>query len=183
VPKVSEAKQTEDYWIGFYDWLYSQDGFRKIKHWAEVYLKTEAPVSEAAEAPWTSTKLSVIEENYSRGMMLIDKVLAFVVQAYEAKGDTKKMYDVEHMTLDSCEEMNRVLEMARASEDFVMFDTHGREAIKSIIYHERDDVRLETLKTIRSVAKNAGFHIGEKRGRLGPFTSLYGRRVCSPQNF
>ncbi|HEY7415023.1 MAG TPA: primase-helicase family protein, partial [Ktedonobacteraceae bacterium] len=68
VPMVSQVKQTSDYWNSFHDWRDDEDGVRKVRLWAKVFVREHGRVEAGAEAPWTFTKKEMIEENDSPGM-------------------------------------------------------------------------------------------------------------------
>jgi len=72
VPAVTEKTKPSSYWISFNHWLERDGGLGKIRHWADEYVKKHRVVS-GEEAPWTSTKVDIVEEGMSEGMRFTAK--------------------------------------------------------------------------------------------------------------
>src|SRR5262249_43971237 len=119
---VTEHKQSEAYWNALHDFL-ENDGGRKMKYWAQEFAKTHPLVSKAAEAPLTKAKADLIEDQYSPGQKMIAAVFHFIRNAYHNKDEIK--VDDHHV------EAKRVIEYARQSRHFIMFDNDGVAAIKA----------------------------------------------------
>jgi hypothetical protein len=185
VPKVTEEKQPKKYWTEFYDWLEHDEGDRKIWYWAGEFLKNNEPVATGADAPWTSTKTTMIVDQYSVGMQLLDKMFSWIARAYAAKGevdDAPVIINGKNGQVEP-EQMNRIITLAKKGEHFVMIDKDGRKAIKQQIYDSPDGrsnpEKLESLLTVRKVAKNAGFYTGEERIMFTTWGDAYSGRVIS----
>jgi hypothetical protein len=178
VPKITTAKQPEEYWLTLHDWLDIGEGYRKIRHWAREFLKTNKPVSTAAEAPWTQAKRDMIEEQFSPGMVLINKYLEWIKRAYELKG-ILPVAETTHLASDG--EALRVLAMAKAGRHFIMFDVHGVLAIKQANNRDRLNGPLETKHTVLKVAQHAEFYTGEERGQLQWQDAFKGRVISLSQ--
>jgi len=71
VPKITDEKRDSAYWQNFNNWLTMEGGLGIIKHWANKWLETNAPVLRGATAPWSIKKKEVVEENYSPGQQWV----------------------------------------------------------------------------------------------------------------
>jgi hypothetical protein len=81
VPKVTEGKNTQQYWLQFYHWLSDRNGLGIIIHWAKEFLETHAAVGKGEPAPWSTTKMAVIEENDSPGIQMVANILEIIRQS------------------------------------------------------------------------------------------------------
>lgn len=84
IPKITEDKKTEAYWLRLNKWLSDEGGLGKIVYWATEFLKTHPHVGEGEVAPWSTTKLVVIEEGYTIGMQMVANVLDIIKRSVEA---------------------------------------------------------------------------------------------------
>ena len=85
VPKVTEDRQPEKYWVRLNNWLTNQRGYEKIVYWAEEFVKKNGHVSTGVHAPASEGKREVIEAGFSRGMAFIREILARVQQDKEGE--------------------------------------------------------------------------------------------------
>ncbi len=150
IPKVTEKKKDESYWIQFNNWLTEEGGLGIIMHWAKEFLKTNKPVGRAEDAPWTAAKLVVIEAGDSPGMEMVANVLNSIKSQSEHEGD----------------------EFYRT----VMMDADLVGLIKDNIDRSSGNY-LERPATIRTVAKRCGWFISEEKTRFRDGTQ--GRLICS----
>ena len=75
VPRVTEEKQSVEYWAELNRWLRDEQGLSIIKHWAYEFVKEHGVVQKGEIAPLTAKKKEVIEEGFSPGMNLVAKFL------------------------------------------------------------------------------------------------------------
>ena len=153
VPKVSEEKRPTKYWEGFNHWLTQEGGLNIVRWWAEEFCKKHGAVQSGAAAPWSKLKQTIIEENYSPGQLLVQRVL------------TGLKKDIDDGVV--------------AGDVFVL-DTQLVELIKNELYGGRSSEYLERPATVRSVAKAMGMFAGEIRAQVkawGP--ESFGARVLS----
>lgn len=71
VPRVTEEKQTVEYWTYLNKWLRDDQGLSVIKQWAKEYIKEHGVIQKGEIAPLTTKKKEVIEEGFSPGMNLV----------------------------------------------------------------------------------------------------------------
>lgn len=152
VPRVTEKKKPAEYWRDFNAWLLEDEGLGKIRYWAEQFIEQEGPVMAGAAAPWSPTKKEMIEESYSAGMKLTDKLLRSVKQVLEGEDEASRAI------------MAKWEEVGFAKDGVVILvDLDFIEQIKLTIYEGRHSDRLEKPLTIRKVAKGCGFHVMKER--------------------
>lgn len=70
VPKVTQEKQSPDYWVKFYEWLIS-GGLEIIHDWAYSCVAGNGSVSPAAEAPISAAKDELVKASRSEGMQMV----------------------------------------------------------------------------------------------------------------
>ena len=153
VPKVSEEKRSATYWEGLNRWLTQEGGLHIIRWWAEEFCRTEGAVQSGAAAPWSKLKQTIIEENYSPGQLLVQRVLT----GLKARIDEGEV-----------------------DAGVFVLDTQLVEMIKNELHGGRPSEFLERPATVRSVAKALGMHSGEIRAQVkawGP--ESFGARVMS----
>ena len=86
VPRVSEEKRPNDFWIELNDWLKNEGGHAKIKWWlADWLVKNGGPVLEGAESPSSTLKEEMNYEQSSDGQKFIINLLDRI--RAEVKGD------------------------------------------------------------------------------------------------
>jgi hypothetical protein len=156
VPKVTEEKLPLTYWIGLNSWL-ATVGLPVIRQWANNFLERNDPVESGAHAPDSSAKRKMVEEAYSPGMSLVADWL-----------DTMKSCALGTC---SCDRERKECRARRATGPDDQ-DERGRPVavtdkalvamIKSVIYEGRQTDKLERDRTIRKLAKDRGWFIGEK---------------------
>ena len=62
VPLLTEEKRPAEYWERLNCWLVDEGGLGVIRHWAEAWLETNAPVMRGRDAPWSKLKREIVEE-------------------------------------------------------------------------------------------------------------------------
>lgn len=70
VPKVTQEKQSPDYWVKFNEWLIS-GGLEIIHDWAYRCVAKNGSVSPAAEAPVSAAKDELVKTSLSEGMQMV----------------------------------------------------------------------------------------------------------------
>lgn len=83
IPKVTEGKQSQQFWTTFYHWLSDENGLGIIIHWAKEFLETHLPVKAGEPAPWSTTKMTVVEEGYTMGIQLVTNILEAIKQSVD----------------------------------------------------------------------------------------------------
>jgi hypothetical protein len=176
VPTVSEAKPPHEYWIKLHSWLAHEDGYRKVKLWAQHYVRDHGYVAPGSEAPWTRTKTQMIEESDSVGQDLIRQNLVFIKETCENNGKG----DVDYVEKSTSPEMARLLQAAKAGLPIVVFDSDGIRAIAEVLNVRVSD-RFEKPLDVRRIAKAEDLFVGKARiTRPAPgFKRLLGARVIS----
>lgn len=149
IPKVSEYKRGHEYWEGFYGWL-ATGGLSLVKFWARKFIEEHGPVWSGEEAPMTGAKRDMIEESFSKGMIVAKWLLEGMKQA----------------ALDSGEEL--------FTTDVLIVD-----AIKQRAYEGKDVPFLEKPLTIRKLAKDVGLFIGDDKDRSFSLHGERGRLLAT----
>ncbi len=85
VPQVSQEKQQKQFWVDLNHWLEEEDGYRKVKLWAQEFVAEHGAFHAGDEAPDSSMKREVISESFSPGMELVDRAFSWIAQAFESK--------------------------------------------------------------------------------------------------
>lgn len=76
VPRVTESKSPESFWMRLHEWLACEKGHAKIVRWAFEFVKeTTNQIREGESAPDGSAKEQAATESYSDGMRLVQSVL------------------------------------------------------------------------------------------------------------
>lgn len=151
IPRVTEEKESEEYWSSFRDWLYNHDGHGKIIHWAKKFLEKNKHVGRGENAPMTTTKGDVIDENNSEGQQIAQAIF---------------------MTLK---------ERADRNDGFhrcVLMDKDVQDLIKDVVHEGKSSQYLERTSTIRKAARRAGWHISSVRTRFAS-DMKQGWLICS----
>jgi hypothetical protein len=151
VPRVSEIKRGHEYWDGFYGWL-ATGGLSIIKHWAHEFIAKHGPIMAGEESPMTAAKKDMIEETFSRGMIVGKWLL---------------------------EEMRRV--SLESDQKPFTTDVLMAEEIKQRAYDGRDVPFLEKPLTIRKLAKDVGLFVGEERDRAFSLKGERGRLLATAE--
>jgi len=153
VPKISEEKRPAKYWESFNRWLGYEGGLEIIKHWAIDFCKRHGAVERGADAPWSALKAIIVEEAYSPGQALVAQALAAIKKRVD-DGEVRK--------------------------DVFVLDTDLVALIRDALYEGRPNDRLERPATVRSVAKAAGWHVGDTRAQIkGWGQETFGGRVLA----
>lgn len=139
VPKLTEEKQSVDYWERLNRWLVSEGGLGVIRWWAQEWLRTNAAVERGAAAPWSALKRQIVEEGYSAGQSVVAKVLEGL-RTRMAAGELP-------------------------AESFLL-DSQLVALVRNELYGGRHDDKLEKPATLRAVAKGCGWSIGEVRVQI-----------------
>jgi hypothetical protein len=184
VPKVSTTKRPLAYWQELYDWLNHQDGYRKIRLWAQHYVRDHGHALPGAESPGGSMKREVIKEGYTPGQDIVEPGLSYIKAMYDKYGDkhasADKAVEAELTDPKADSEMAKVIRLAATNTPCWVWDTAGVAAIRLRIYSSRPDYRLDKPGAVRSVAQNLGFYIGEERNNhTKVFNRAFNARVMS----
>lgn len=134
IPKVSEKKRPESYWIEFNGWLANRGGLGIIMSWAKEFLTTHKAVGPAEDAPWTVAKAKVVEESYSEGQEMMAEILRTIME-----------FGGEGQEWERC----------------VMMDTDFVGLIKDSIDSRQND--HEKPFKIRGVATDCGWFVSENK--------------------
>lgn len=145
VPKVSNEKQTTKYWIKFHEWLEEEGGLNIIKWWAKNFLEHHTPVQKGADAPRTEQKAQIIEDMASMGIQVTRNILDEVRAKY-SNGEIKPVVFTDGAIVDH---------------------------IHQKLYQGRDTPHLEKPATVRRIAENSGFYVGNIRVQNGKWNKGY----------
>ncbi len=85
VPLLTEEKRPAEYWERLNCWLVDEGGLGVIRHWAEAWLKVNAPVMRGTDAPWSKLKREIVEEGYSPGQELVARTLDQIKEGNDGK--------------------------------------------------------------------------------------------------
>jgi hypothetical protein len=176
IPRVSEGKQSKDYWMRLYDWAELEDGYRKIKQWAKDYIAENGYVEPGSEAPWTAFKKEMIEESDSPGQELIRQDLRWIQTVCGMNGSGE---EIESSA--AAPEITKLISAAKDGLPLVMWDKDGVKAIEDVLYNGRSGDRVEKPAAVRKIAEQEGFHIGKSRvSKPAPgYKRTLGARVIS----
>jgi hypothetical protein len=157
VPKVAEIKKENDYWEALHSWLVDAGGLRKLKWWAEEFIREAGPVARGADAPWSTTKGEIVEEGYSPGMQLAASVLE------RAMAEAKKPKEERWNKLNGSAAQAKGPRIAAIQDRIIIIDTDIIDLIKNKLYEGRQNDRLEKPMTIRKIAKSLGWTISDHK--------------------
>jgi hypothetical protein len=135
VPKITEEKQKPSYWSEFNNWLAEEGGLGIIMNWAVEYLLDVGPVSKGDNAPSSGAKRAMVEESLSPGQALVAGLL------------------------------KEIAELTEIGDGVFTTDQRLIEAIKNTLYGGHENAKLERPGTIRKLAKDYGWFVGESRTR------------------
>jgi hypothetical protein len=175
IPRVSEVKQSREFWIRIHDWGELEDGYRKVKQWAKDYVEKHGHVEPGAEAPWTPSKREMIEEGDSPGQELLRQDFRWCKMTCQMNGAG------ENVEQGVAPEMARFIAAAKEGLPVVMFDTEGVRAIENVLYNGRSSERIEKPLSVRKMAEQEGLFIGKTRisKPAAGFKHLLGARLIS----
>lgn len=139
LPRITEKKKPEAYWIKFNDWLKEENGLQIIRWWCEEFVRINGAVSIGSDAPSSSMKREMIAENYSAGQTVVAQTL-----------------DMLRMKIDAGE----------LPKDFFTTDKDLVELIKVRLYEGRQSDKLERPMTIRRLAKERGWLVSDQRAQV-----------------
>jgi hypothetical protein len=148
VPKITEMKQTLDYWNDLNEWLESGGGLGIILNWAKQYLLDHRPVMPGETAPSTEAKKDMVRETLSPGLTLALNTM----ETWLEDNDKKPIY---------------------------FTDISMVEHIRSQLYEGRQSDRLEKPGTIRRLAKDSGWFIGNHRTKVFSADGSRGRIISN----
>ena len=157
VPRITETKRSAEYWIGFNRWLRDEGGLAKIKWWCIKWLEKNKPVERGADSPWTTLKREVIEEGYSPGQALVAKTLDRITNILGST-DEEDVSQVAKWRQDG---------MVVNGHSVAILDTDLVRLITDVIHQGRPSDRLERPLTIRKLAKQCGWNIGQAKVSTG----------------
>lgn len=135
VPELTEVKRSEAYWSAFHTWL-RDGGLSRILNWADEYVARHGQVRKGEEAPETSLKREVIEENLSPGQQ---KVLALLRDLKDRFVDNRPEGEVPR----------KLYLLDRALVRYVSEELYGGKTPDF----------LEKPSTLRKLAKNNGWWV------------------------
>jgi hypothetical protein len=146
VPKVTETKQSERYWVDLNAWLVG-GGLEIIHQWAYEHVERHGAIGDGAEAPVSAAKDELIELSRSEGQQLVFDL----GRAAMARKEPTIMWDRDvRAWLASAREIN---------------DTDPRlESLLTI----RDELENAGMKNVRKELENAG----KKMVRGKPWVAL-----------
>lgn len=138
IPKVTNDHRPYSYWDELAKWLNEEGGLGIVRWWLEEFLKREDidPVYPGQEAPMTSAKMEVLDENKSRGQQIVSRHLEFIK------------------------------DKLKQNEPAFVMDQALVELIKMKEYEGRHNDKLERPSTIRQTAESCGWFIGNKPARI-----------------
>jgi len=134
IPAIGSDKRSPTYWQTFNGWLTLEGGLGKIKHWAAQWVAQHGSVMVGDAAPWTSAKQEVVDELSSPGKRWVEGFL-------------------KRAKIELVEEQ---------SAQVFMLDVDLVEGIKQFVHDGRQVDYLERPQTIRKLAKDKGWHVGEE---------------------
>lgn len=137
VPGITNEKQEEGFWSSFNNWLDNEGGLSNIAQWAKLWVIDAKAVRPGETAPKSKAKDEMIFESFSPGMVLVAENL----------DRWKKQLDAEGRF--------------GFTTDQIMIDM-----IKNTIHGGKHSDHLEKPSTIRKLAKDRGWYIGEKKTTL-----------------
>ncbi len=135
VPRITEFKQSLEYWTQLNGWLENGGGLGIILNWANEWLLDNRPVMPGETAPDSAAKRAMIEESMSPGMMI----------AAELLDHWKELHESDRKVI--CTDLQIV------------------NYIKNRLYEGRHNDKLEKPATIRKLAKSRGWFVSEERTR------------------
>lgn len=165
VPKVTELKNSKEYWTNFNSWLTEAGGLGIIRWWASEWVKTNDPVMRGAAAPWSTTKREVIEEGYSPGMILVENFLDKVEFSVAEEGWVEKHTKPEGANGEW------------VSPGVAIVDASLVDMIRFHIYDGKRSDRLEKPLTVRKVAKAKNWFVHPQQKYLDG--AKHGKIICS----
>ena len=174
LPKVTENLKEKEYWDELYDWLENQDGYRKVKRWAEEYVEKHGAVRPSERAPDTTTKTDMILEGYTPGKQLIHKTLAWGKHVMEVNGKV----DLPAGRL--LVEMERFIKAVKAGYDIVMYDLDGSAVIRELLYDGKQTPLADRPHAVRKVAAATTlgcYYVG--KGRITISGNGFNARIIS----
>jgi hypothetical protein len=180
VPEVTEELREFGYWTKFNAWLDRDEGYRKIKYWAEKFLENHKPVSPEEFAPRTATRQKVIEATDSPGMSAWRNTCHWIRDAY-------RTFELRELTEEELTEMNEacgptmmnVIKCARAKRPIVGLDTDAQKGLISSVYEGRRPDKLESENTLRKIASGCGLFVGPDRIKSKAWHNAYRAYVIS----
>lgn len=144
IPLVTEEKRDSKYFDDLYSWLKEEGGLRFIRRWAENFCKEHGCVQKGEAAPFTSTKMKVIEDTMSSGRSVVSRILC----------QFKDKIDNGELPRDSflC-----ISDLQKA----IMDELHGGRHVP----------HLERPLTIKKIARNYGWYVGDQQIKINAWGS------------
>lgn len=143
IPQVAEVKRNSAYFDCFYKWLY-EGGLQFIKQWAEDFCNEHGHVCKGDPAPFTSTKLRVIEDTMSSGRSVVSRIL--------------------HQVKDK-------IDIGEFPQDSFIVVADLQRAIMDELYGGRHVPHLERPLTIKKIARNYGWYVGDSQIKISAWGS------------
>jgi hypothetical protein len=151
LPKVTDRKMSDEYWRSLNEWLEKRGGLGIIKQWAEDFVRENHPVRPGMNAPGSSVKREIVEDGFSQGMRvvatLLDRIKSVISSEDEDDAQLRAKWEKDGMLLES-----KVLLL---DVDLVAF-------INDTVYSGRQSDRMEKPMTMRKLAKELGWHVGDQ---------------------
>lgn len=168
VPKITETKQSKQYWSDLNYWLTDEGGLNKIKWWAQEFCEKNEPVQRGESSPDSALKREIIEDGYSPGQALVARTLDQIRETLN-EGDETVMNEW------------RQRGWINGSGGVFLLDAAIVQMIKDQLYEGRQNDRLERPGTIRRLAKAKGWFVGEHRAQVKDWGYLGARPIFSEQ--
>jgi len=139
IPSLNNTKKPPAYWERFFNWLEDEDGISIVYGWLKKFLSPasgkdksiytgHSPIYKGDMPPSSSLKQQVINENLSKGLLMVAGVIDKVKEDAEAK-----------------------------NEEVFLIDSQLQDLIRNKMYDGRHNDRLESYLTIRKLALNRGW--------------------------
>jgi hypothetical protein len=151
VPRVTDLKQTNEYWQKFNDWLTDGNGLGSILAWAMAFVEHDF-VRKGADAPWSGAKSELVEEAYSPGMELVKGALEALGEVLSSESEAAKTKRAK-LAAQGVLKDGAVLIVDKDFVEFIRLKLHGG----------RHSDHLERPHTVRRVAKGShGWFVGKE---------------------
>lgn len=164
VPKITDKRLTRQYWADLNEWLMKRRGLSIIKGWAEKFVEEQGPVMPGATSPDSSLKREIVEDGMSQGMRTVSTVLDRIrsVLSSDEEDDVKMRERWERDGMMVREEGPTVMRGR-----VILLDVDLVSFINDTVYSGRQSDRMEKPLTMRKLAKEQGWHVGDQAVSTG----------------
>ena len=166
LPRVTTDKQTLDYWTKFNDWLENDEGYRKVKLWAQHFVKEHGAEVPGAVAPDGGIKPEVVSLNYNFAQDLIHTTLEHCMHMHDKYANRNVQVadaikdEFSEGYADRWPERKKLVELAASHVSAFFFDMDVRRFLRD---SRHPKIHETSLKNIQDVAAHLGFLIGKNR--------------------